>query len=100
VIAMTMMISPLWLELARRLHALRAAPAEGLTSLVARMWRDEERLFRVRSERVVRHGSRIVQSLSNGLERALRSARQDPGQRPRAEPAAVVERPVEPGRPP
>jgi hypothetical protein len=100
VIAMTMMISPLWLELARRLHALRAAPAEGLTSLVARMWHDEGRLFRVRSERVVRHGSRIVQSLSNGLERALRSARQEPGQRQRAVPAAVAERPVEPGRPP
>ena len=100
VIAMTMMISPLWLELARRLHALRAAPAEGLTSLVARMWRDEGRLFRVRSERAVRRGSRIVQSLSNGLERALRSARQEPGPRPRAEPAAVAERPVEPGRPP
>jgi len=100
VIAMTMMISPLWLELARRLHALRAAPAEGLTSLVARMWRDEGRLFRVRSERVVRHGSRIVQSLSNGLERALRSARQEPGQRPRAAPAVVAERPLEPGRPP
>jgi K+:H+ antiporter len=100
VIAMTMMISPLWLELARRLHALRAAPAEGLTSLVARMWRDEGRLFRVRSERAVRRGSRIVQSLSNGLERALRSARQEPGPRPRAEPAAVAEPPIEPGRPP
>jgi K+:H+ antiporter len=100
VIAMTMMISPLWLELARRLHALRAAPAEGLTSLVARMWRDEGRLFRVRSECAVRRGSRIVQSLSNGLERALRSARQEPGPRPRAEPAAVAEPPIEPGRPP
>jgi CPA2 family monovalent cation:H+ antiporter-2 len=100
VIAMTMKISPLWLELARRLHALRAAPAEGMTSVVGRMWRDEGRLFRVRSERVVRRGSRIVQSLSNGLERALRSARQEPGGRPRAEPAPVAERPLEPGQPP
>jgi monovalent cation:H+ antiporter-2, CPA2 family len=99
VIAMTMMISPLWLELARRLHALPAAPAEGLTSLVARMWRDEERLFRVRSERAVRRGSRIVQSLSNGLDRALRSARQEPGRHSRAEPAPVAERTVEPGQP-
>jgi CPA2 family monovalent cation:H+ antiporter-2 len=99
VIAMTMMISPLWLELARRLHALRAAPAEGLTSLVTRMWRDEGRLFRVRSERAVRRGSRTVQSLSNGLDRALRSARREPGGRPRAE-HAPAERPVEPGRPP
>jgi CPA2 family monovalent cation:H+ antiporter-2 len=100
VIAMTMMISPLWLELARRLHALRAAPAEGLASLVARIWRDEGRLLRVRSERAVRRGSRIVQSLSNGLDRALRSARQEPGGRARAQAAAVAERPVEPGRPP
>jgi CPA2 family monovalent cation:H+ antiporter-2 len=100
VIAMTMMISPLWLELARRLHALRAAPAEGLTSLVGRMWRDEGRLFRVRSERAVRRGSQIVQSLSNGLDRALRSARQESGRRPRVEPAAVAERPIEPGQPP
>src|SRR5918996_1320172 len=97
VIAMTMIMSPLWLELARRLHALRATPSEGLASLVARMWRDEGRLFRVRSGRAVRRGTRIVQSLSNGLERALRSARQEPGERPIAEPAPVAERPAEPG---
>jgi K+:H+ antiporter len=100
VIAMTMMISPLWLELARRLHALRTAPAEGLASVVGRIWRDEGRLFRVRSGRAVRRGTRIVQSLSNGLDRALRSARQEPGQRPLGEPAAVTERPAEPGQPP
>jgi len=95
-----MIMSPLWLELARRLHALRAAPSEGLASLVARMWRDEGRLFRVRSGRAVRRGTRIVQSLSNGLERALRSARQEPGERPIAEPAPLAERPAEPGQPP
>ena len=100
VIAMTMIMSPLWLELARRLHALRAAPSEGLISLVARMWRDEGRLFRVRSGRAVRRGTRIVQSLSNGLERALRSARQEPGERPLTEPAPLAERPAEPGQPP
>jgi CPA2 family monovalent cation:H+ antiporter-2 len=99
VIAMTMIMSPLWLELARRLHALRAAPSEGLASLVARMWRDEGRLFRVRSGRAVRRGTRIVQSLSNGLERALRSARQEP-ERAIAEPTPVAERPAEPGQPP
>jgi CPA2 family monovalent cation:H+ antiporter-2 len=100
VIAMTMIMSPLWLELARRLHALRAAPSEGLASLVARMWRDEGRLFRVRSGRAVRRGHRIVQSLSNGLDRALRSARPEPGERPIAEPAPVAEPPAEPGQPP
>src|SRR5918994_852668 len=91
VIAMTMIMSPLWLELARRLHAVRAAPSEGLASLVARMWRDEERLLRVRSGRAVRRGTRIVQSLSNGLDRALRSARQESGERPIIEPAPVAE---------
>jgi hypothetical protein len=62
------------------------------------MWRDEGRLFRVRSGRAVRRGTRIVQSLSNGLDRALRSARQEPGERPIPEP--VAERPAEPGQPP
>ena len=98
VIAMTMMISPLWLELARRLHALRAAPAEGLTSLVARMCATKTPAP-VRSERAVRRGSRIVQSLSNGLDRALRSARQDrPGAARRAGARGGATR--EPGRPP
>jgi CPA2 family monovalent cation:H+ antiporter-2 len=100
VIAMTMIMSPLWLELARRLHALRAAPSEGLASLVARIWRDEGRVLRERSGRVVRHGTRIVQSLSSGLERALRSARQDSRERPLVEPARVAEPPAEPGQPP
>jgi CPA2 family monovalent cation:H+ antiporter-2 len=100
VIAMTMIMSPLWLELARRLHALRAAPSEDLASLVARMWRDEGRLFRVRSGRAVRRGTRIVQSLSSGLDRALRAARQEAAPGPAAEPAPVTERSAEPGRPP
>jgi monovalent cation:H+ antiporter-2, CPA2 family len=100
VIAMTMIMSPLWLELARRLHALRAAPSEGLSSLLARMWRDEGRLFRVRSGRAVRRGTRIVQSLSTGLDRALRSARQEPARAGGTESAPVAEPPGEPGKPP
>ncbi|HEX6111671.1 MAG TPA: cation:proton antiporter [Geminicoccaceae bacterium] len=100
VIAMTMIMSPLWLELARRLHALRPAPAEGLASVLARMWRDEERLLRVRSGRAVRQGTHIVQSLTNGLERALRSPRQEPGDAPAAEPAPVAERSGDIGKPP
>jgi CPA2 family monovalent cation:H+ antiporter-2 len=100
VIAMTMIMSPLWLELARRLHALRAAPSEDLTSLLARMWRDEGRLFRVRSGRAVRRGTRIVQSLSSGLDRALRATRQEAAKGHAAEPAPVTERSVEPGQPP
>jgi monovalent cation:H+ antiporter-2, CPA2 family len=100
VIAMTMIMSPLWLELARRLHALRAAPSEDLTSLLARMWRDEGRLFRVRSGRAVRRGTRIVQSLSSGLDRALRATRQEAAKGHAAEPAPVTERSVKPGQPP
>jgi monovalent cation:H+ antiporter-2, CPA2 family len=100
VIAITMIMSPLWLELARRLHDLRAAPSEDLTSLLARLWREEGRLFRMRSGRAVRGGTRIVQSLGNGLDRALRATRQEaPRGRP-PEPAPVGERSAEPGQPP
>jgi CPA2 family monovalent cation:H+ antiporter-2 len=72
VIALTMIASPLWLELARRLHAVRPTPSEGLSSLLTRIWRDEGRLLRLRSGRAVRRGSQLVESLSGGLERALR----------------------------
>jgi monovalent cation:H+ antiporter-2, CPA2 family len=97
VIALTMIASPLWLALARRLHAPREAPSEELASLLARIWRDEGRLLRLRSERAVRRGTRLVESLSlsAGLDRALRSARQETGN---GEPAAEAS--GEPGRAP
>jgi CPA2 family monovalent cation:H+ antiporter-2 len=95
VIALTMIASPLWLELARRLHAVRPAPSEGLVSLLARIWRDEGRLLRLRSGRAARRGTRLVESLSGGLDRALRSARHEAGD---GESAAKTSR--EPGSPP
>jgi hypothetical protein len=85
----------LWLELARCLHAVRPAPSEGLASLLARIWRDEGRLLRLRSGRAVRRGTRLVESLSGGLDRALRSARHEAGD---GESAAKTSR--EPGSPP
>jgi Kef-type K+ transport system membrane component KefB len=98
VIALTMIASPLWLELARRLHAVRAMPSEGLPSLMARIWRDEGRLLRLRSGRVVRRGTRLVESLSGGLERALRSARQEAGDGRHSRPTAETS--PKPGNPP
>jgi CPA2 family monovalent cation:H+ antiporter-2 len=95
VIALTMIASPLWLALARRLHAAREAPSEELASLLARIWQDEGRLLRLRSGRAVRRGTRLVESLSGGLDRALRSARQETGN---GEPAAEAS--GEPGRAP
>jgi hypothetical protein len=79
---------------------VRAAPSEGLASLLVRMWRDEGRLFRMRSGRAIGRGTRIVQSLGSGLDRALRSARQENSEIPVAQPAPVAERPAEPGQPP
>ena len=63
VIALSLMISPLWLELARRLHDMRTAPPEGLVQLAARLYRDEARLMRVRSGRVVQGGAQLAVSL-------------------------------------
>jgi CPA2 family monovalent cation:H+ antiporter-2 len=98
VIALTMIASPLWLELARRLHAVRATPSEGLASLLTRIWRDEGRLLRLRSGRAIRRGTRLVESLNNGIERALRSARQEAGETGGIEPVVKTSR--EPGNPP
>jgi CPA2 family monovalent cation:H+ antiporter-2 len=59
VIALTMIMSPLWLELARRLHELRRVPTERLPSLLVRLARDEARALRRRSEHLV-HGSALL----------------------------------------
>jgi CPA2 family monovalent cation:H+ antiporter-2 len=100
VIALTMIASPLWLELARRLHARRAEPPEGLGALLARIWRDEGRLLRLRSAHAVRRGSRIVESLSTGLERALRHPRPEAVEPRVAEPVASAEVVRKPENPP
>jgi hypothetical protein len=76
------------------------APSEGLSSLLARIWRDEGRLLRLRSERAVRRGTRLVESLSVGLDRALRSGRHEAGEGGDAEPHAPVKAPRDGGDPP
>jgi CPA2 family monovalent cation:H+ antiporter-2 len=100
VIALTMIASPLWLGLARRLHAMPAAPSEGIVGLLGRIWRDEGRLLRLRSGRAVRHGTRLVESLSHGLERALRPSRREAADARVAEPGAAAKAAREPGIPP
>jgi hypothetical protein len=60
VIALSLMISPLWLELARRLHAMQAAPPESARELAARLYQEEARLLRERSVRVVHGGAQLV----------------------------------------
>ena len=98
VIALTMIASPLWLELARRLHAVRAVPSESFASLLVRIWRDEGRLLRLRSGRAIRRGTRLVESLNSGLERALRPARSEADAGGGVEPPVQTSR--EPGNPP
>jgi CPA2 family monovalent cation:H+ antiporter-2 len=69
VIAISMVASPLWLELARRLHALRSAPSGELSSLWGRLLRDEARLLRLRSGRLVQGSSQLAASLGGALRR-------------------------------
>ncbi len=91
VIALTMIMSPMWLELARRLHALRAAPSQGLGMLLARLLRDEARILRLRSGRIVQGGSQLAASLGGGLDRVLPRRRDAAVGPPAAEPARAVE---------
>jgi CPA2 family monovalent cation:H+ antiporter-2 len=69
VIALTMVVSPMWLELARRLHALQEAPPERLALLVARLARDEARVLRLRSARLVQGGAWLAADLGGRIER-------------------------------
>jgi CPA2 family monovalent cation:H+ antiporter-2 len=85
VIALTMVVSPLWLELARRLHALQAAPPERLALLVARLARDEARVLRLRSARLVQGGALLAANLGGRIDRVIERYR---GPRHRAAAAA------------
>jgi len=73
---------------------VRAVPSESFASLLVRIWRDEGRLLRLRSGRAIRRGTRLVESLNSGLERALRPAR------PEADAGGGVEPPAQPSREP
>ncbi len=75
VIAFTLVISPLWLELARRLHTRQAAPGEHLTSLLAWLYRDEARVMRERSRRVAAQSNVLASRLAARVDRVLSRSR-------------------------
>ncbi len=68
VIALTMIASLMWLELARRLHGARRPPAEPLTRLLVRLARDEARMLRLHSEHLVQGGALLAASLGNAFD--------------------------------
>ena len=90
VIALTMVMSPLWLALARRLHALQAAPPERLSLLLARLARDEARVLRLRSARLVQGGALLAANLGGRIDRVIERHRG---------PAPAPRRPAGPWRP-
>jgi CPA2 family monovalent cation:H+ antiporter-2 len=95
VIALTMVMSPMWLELARRLHALQEAPPQRLALLLARLARDEARVLRLRSARLVQGGAWLAADLGGRIERVNERYR-GPRQRAAAARAAAAGIPTEP----
>jgi K+:H+ antiporter len=83
VIALSMIISPLWLAFARRLHELGTAAPERLSLLWARLLREEARVLKRGSESLVhssaqlavRLGARIDGVIARYHNRALRRSR-------------------------
>lgn len=75
VIACSLVISPFWLELARRLHTLEGASGERLMSLLAWLYHDEARQLRLRSRRVAERSNVLAASLARRVERVLARAR-------------------------
>ena len=75
VIAGSLVISPFWLELARRLHTLEGAPGEHLTSLLTWLYQDEARQMRMRSRRVALRSNVIAARLARRIDRVLTRAR-------------------------
>ncbi len=71
VIALTMIMSPMWLELARRLQGWGRLPSgrlpsERLPSLLTRLARDEARVLRRRSGRLVHGGALVAAAVAGG----------------------------------
>jgi monovalent cation:H+ antiporter-2, CPA2 family len=75
VIACSLVVSPFWLELARRLHTLEGASGERLTSLLAWLYHDEARQLRLRSRRVAERSNVLAASLARRVDRVLARAR-------------------------
>jgi monovalent cation:H+ antiporter-2, CPA2 family len=71
VIACSLVISPFWLELARRLHTLEGAPAERLMSLLTWLYQDEARQLRQRSRQVAERSNVFAASLARRIDRVL-----------------------------
>lgn len=71
VIACSLVISPLWLELARRLHTLEGPSGERLMSLLAWLCEDEARQLRLRSRRVAERSNVLAARLARRVDRVL-----------------------------
>jgi CPA2 family monovalent cation:H+ antiporter-2 len=71
VIACSLVISPFWLELARRLHTREGAPGEHLSSLLAWLYQDEARQLRQRSRHVAERSNVFAASLAARVDRVL-----------------------------
>jgi K+:H+ antiporter len=71
VIACSLVISPFWLELARRLHTRQGAPGERLASLLTWLYRSEARQWRQRSRRVAQRSNVLAASLAARVDRVL-----------------------------
>lgn len=97
VIAISMLVSPLWLELARRLHTFRTAPTESMARLLARLWRDEARMIRLRSGRAMQTGSQLAHSIGDGIERVLHRGDEEKAEKSEASRSQTVKE-VEPSR--
>jgi CPA2 family monovalent cation:H+ antiporter-2 len=80
VIACSLVISPFWLALARRLHTLEGARGERLTSLLAWLYHDEAQQWRQRSRQVAQRSNVLAASLAARVERVLDRTR--PQRRP------------------
>lgn len=78
VIAFSLVISPLWLELARRLHTRQGTPGEHLSSLLAWLYRDEARVMRQRSRRVAEQSNVLAANLACRVDRVLDRSRKKP----------------------
>jgi CPA2 family monovalent cation:H+ antiporter-2 len=75
VIACSLVISPFWLELARRLHTLEGPSGERLMSLLTWLYQDEARELRLRSRRVALRSNVLAASLARRVDRVLARAR-------------------------
>jgi CPA2 family monovalent cation:H+ antiporter-2 len=80
VIACSLVISPFWLALARRLHSLEGARGERLASLLAWLYHDEAQQWRRRSRQVAQRSNVLAASLAARVERVLDRTR--PQRRP------------------